>query len=75
MFCPSQDRNRNSHQENKNQDQGDPVSSPHQAEGSSLKKRSEWREVHVHNVYAVSYHAKKDYNYYEQFFKHRRRVI
>ena len=31
----------------KTQDQGDPVSSPRQAEGSSLKERSEWRQVHA----------------------------
>ncbi|KAK4826358.1 hypothetical protein QYF61_007952 [Mycteria americana] len=29
------------------QDQGDAVSSPHQAEDSSLKERSEWRQVHA----------------------------
>ncbi|GAB0188521.1 pyruvate dehydrogenase protein X component, mitochondrial [Grus japonensis] len=31
----------------KNQDQGDPVSFPCQDEGSSLKERSEWRQVHT----------------------------
>ena len=31
----------------KTQDQGDPVFSPRQAEGSSLKERSEWRQAHA----------------------------
>ncbi|GAB0205675.1 hypothetical protein GRJ2_003033100 [Grus japonensis] len=31
----------------KNQGEGDPVSSPCQAEGSSLKGRSEWKQVHA----------------------------